>query len=88
MVMYDFQCPKCQKDYTVLLDPHSDDLSRQTCNVCGKDMTRIFTAPAFSIDWVNPERGDGINLGLGKHFKSSREREDYAKANGFEKLES
>lgn len=88
MVMYDFQCHNCQKGYTVLLDPHNDDLSRQKCSECGSDMLRVFNVPAWRIDWVNPERGDGINLGLGKRFKSAREREDYAKANGFEKLES
>lgn len=88
MVMYDFQCPKCRKDYTVQLDPHRDDLAKQKCDVCGAMMQRIFAVPAWRIDWVNPDRGDGINLGLGKRFKSAREREDYAKANGFVKLES
>lgn len=88
MVMYDFRCPKCQKDYTVPLDPHNDNLATQKCSVCSNHMRRVFTAPNWSIDWVNPERGDGINLGLGKRFKSAREREDYAKANGFVKLES
>lgn len=87
MVMYDFQCHKCQEEYTVPLDPFNDDLTHQRCAVCGNGMQRVFHAPAFKIDWVNPERGEGINLGLGKRFKSARERESYADANGFVKLE-
>lgn len=95
MTAYEFQCPECRKAYLLLLDHRSDDLSHQDCEVCGAAMNRVFGATIGYIDWVNPERGDGINLGLGgireggrlRNFKSAAEREDYAKSRGLEKVE-
>jgi len=87
-VMYEFQCRKCQKVFTELLDPHKDEVWHPKCE-CGakSDRTPASFGSIGFIDWVNPDRGDGVNLGLGKHFKSSFEREDYAKSNGLEKVE-
>lgn len=86
MVMYDFQCDKCRKVYTVPLNPHSDDLSHQDCEKCGTSMTRIYNAQIGHIDWVNGGfHGEDVNLGLGKKFKSARERDYYAATHGFVK---
>ena len=83
MVIYEFQCNKCRKVYTLPLDPHNDDLSYQDCPK-GHPMERIFSAAIGHIDFVNGGfHGEGINLGLGKHFKSARERDYYAEKNGF-----
>jgi hypothetical protein len=80
--MYEFQCRKCQKAYTVPLDPNSDDLQHQECPK-GHEMQRVFSFQMGHIDWVNGDfHGEGINMGLGKHFKSARERDYYAESNG------
>ena len=35
------------------------------------------------IDWVNGGfHGEGVNMGLGKHFKSARERDNFAASQG------
>ena len=87
MVIYEFQCNKCRKAYTVPLDPHSDDLTHQECPK-GHEMERVFSFQLGPIDWVNGGfHGDETNLGLGKKFKSAKERDYYAAANGFVKQE-
>lgn len=88
MIEYEFRCPACRKVYTETLDPFSDELIKRKCPVCGAPADRIYSAQMGYIDWVNPGfHGDEVNLGLGRHFKSAREREDWAKANGYEKLD-
>ena len=83
--MYEFQCKTCQRAYTVPLDPHNDDLSHQKCPD-GHDMDRVFSFQLGHIDWVNGGfHGDEINLGLGRHFNSARERDNYAAAHGYVK---
>lgn len=83
--MYEFRCSKCQREYTVPLDPHSDDLSHQACPR-GHQMDRVFSFQLGHIDWVNGGfHGDEVNLGLGRKFKSARERDNWAAANGFVK---
>lgn len=94
---YVFHCPACDKSLVMSLDPFSDDLARGECPACGGLTARVFTPVQIGyIDWVNPNKGDGINMGLPiqrdargriRNFGSAREREDYAKANGYEKLD-
>ena len=85
MVMYEFRCNKCRKDYTVPLNPHEDDLSHQDCPE-GHPMDRVFSFQLGHIDWVNGGfHGEDVNLGLGRKFKSARERDNYAAAHGFVK---
>lgn len=85
MVMYEFRCPRCRKDYTVPLDPSSDDLSHQKCPK-GHEMHRVYSVQIGHIDWVNGGfHGDEKNLGLGRHFKSAKERDYWAAKNGFVK---
>ncbi|HUT87719.1 MAG TPA: hypothetical protein VMX15_06515 [Candidatus Heimdallarchaeota archaeon] len=97
MSEYDFRCLRCGKVSTHQLSPSAaDDLQHQRCE-CGAVADRIYGQVQVGyIDWVNPDRGDGINMGLpikrdsrGRPvgFKSAREREDWAKAHGLEKLE-
>lgn len=85
MLEYEFRCPTCRKAFTVLRDPHS--VKRAKCPDCGKRAERVFGFQLGHIDWVNGEfHGEGINLGLGKHFKSAAEREYYAAERGLEKM--
>jgi len=69
----------------VALDPHEDDLSHQRCPK-GHDMDRIFSFQMGHIDWVNGGfHGEEMNLGLGRKFKSARERDYYAASHGLVK---
>lgn len=97
MPEYEFQCPVCRARSTLFLSPTAnDDLQRQPCG-CGAMMERVFEMPQVGyMDWVNPERGDGLNMGLPikrdangriRNFKSAKEREDWAKQHGLEKLD-
>lgn len=82
-VMYEFRCPKCHKGFTEVLDPHSDDLQHQPCPSCKKRADRVWDFQLGHIDWVNGGfHGDDINLGLGRHFASARERDNYAAKHG------
>jgi len=96
MPEYGFQCSKCQTQLTLSLSPSlGDDLEEQPCQ-CGGQAKRVFDVPQVGyIDFVNPNHGDGLNMGLPIrrdthghviNFKSANEREEYAKRNGFEKL--
>lgn len=52
-------------------------------------MDRVFSFQLGHIDWVNGGfHGEDVNLGLGRKFKSARERDYYAAKNGFVKQES
>lgn len=85
-IAYEFQCHTCRKVHTLLLDPNGDDLSHQSCEQCGSPMQRIYGATIGHIDWVNGGfHGEEINLGLGKKFKSARERDNYAASMGLSK---
>lgn len=85
-IAYEFRCPTCRRDHTLLLDPHEDELVHRDCDVCGHPMQRVFGATIGHIDWVNGGfHGDDVNLGLGKHFKSARERDSYAAEQGLVK---
>jgi putative FmdB family regulatory protein len=84
-MIYEFRCPRCHKAFTEDRDPYGEKTAE--CPDCGVEGERVFSAQMGYIDWVNPDHGDGINLGLGKHFRSAAEREDWAKANGYEKLD-
>lgn len=83
MVEYEFQCPKCHRVFTALRDPLRDKVAYCECGARGD---RVFSAAIGHIDWVNGGfHGDEPNLGLGKHFKSAREREYYAASKGLTK---
>ncbi len=97
MTEYVFHCSACDKSLVVSLDPFNDDLASGDCPACGGPTARVFVPVQIGyIDWVNPNKGDGVNMGLPiqrddrgciRNFKSATEREDYAKANGFEKID-
>ena len=84
MVTYEFLCPKCQKLYTALqemLDEHVYD-----CPECGTKCDRQYSFSIGPIDWVNGGwHGDDINMGLGKHYKSAKERDYDAASHGLVK---
>ena len=77
MTEYEFQCPKCRKVFSALLDPHNPDENKivRKCE-CGAEAKRMFSAVLFRV--AEPNGPDGFNLGLGEHFKSLRERDYYA----------
>ena len=84
MVTYEFQCPKCQKVFTEpqeMLAEHTYD-----CPECGGECSQVYSVNIGSIDWVNGGwHGDEVNIGLGKHYKSAKERDYDAASNGLVK---
>lgn len=82
MIPYEFQCPVCQRVFTVDRDP--DKPKRAKCPDCGAAANRVFSPSAFRISWANGP--DDINLGLGEHFKSNRERDYFADSKGLKKV--
>jgi len=82
MVTYEFRCPKCQKVYTVLQGMHDEHKYR--CPKHGVECRQVYSINIGTIDIPNGF-DDGINMGLGKHFKSTYERDEFAKRNGMEK---
>lgn len=85
MIDYEFKCPTCKLVFTEAHESDSEKISR--CPKCGVLADRVWSAHVGHIDWVNGGwHGDEVNLGLGKHFKSARERENYAKSLGLEKV--
>lgn len=82
MTPYEFQCPKCQLVFTVLRDPHK--AKRAKCPECEAVAKRKYGYAGFRITEANGP--DGINLALGEHFKSNRERDYFADKNGWRKV--
>ena len=82
MVTYEFQCPKCQKVYTVLQEMH--DEHTYWCDYDKAKCRQVYSVNMGRIDMPNGF-DDGINMGLGRHFKSCKERDEFAKRNGMEK---
>lgn len=82
MTQYEFQCPACQGVFTVLRDPHKR--KHANCPECGTAAERVFAYSGFRV--AEPNGPDGINLGLGRHFKSNRERDYFADSNGLRRL--
>ncbi len=77
MTEYEFQCPKCHRVFSELLDPHNPEQSKMWSRCkCGKQAKRIFSAVLFRV--AMPNGPDDINLGLGEHFESLRQRDYYA----------
>jgi len=84
VVTYEFQCEKCQKLYTVEQEMHAEH--KYTCPECKGKCHQVYSAQMGTVDWVNGGwHGDEINMGLGKHFKSARERDNFAAANNLGK---
>ena len=84
MVTYEFQCPKCQKLYTVLQEMHDEHTYR--CPECRGKCHQVYSVNIGTIDWVNGGwHGDEINMGLGKHYKSAKERDYDAAVHGLVK---
>lgn len=82
MVTYEFLCPKCQKLYTVLQEMHDEHTYR--CPSCRSKCRQNYSGHIGTIDRPNGF-DDGINMGLGKHFKSCYERDEFAKRHGMVK---
>ena len=78
MVTYEFRCPKCRKVYTVLQEMLGEH--EHTCD-CGEACGQIYSANMGNIDMPNGF-DDGINMGLGEHFESCYQRDEFAKRNG------
>lgn len=91
MSIYEFQCDECGHRFDAFCDPHEE--KRADCPECGRPARRLFVYGAFNIDWVNGgfhgdgANGDGLNFGLGKSFKSARERDAYAESLGLVRSE-
>jgi len=81
MVTYEFQCPKCRKVFTVLQEMHAEHV--YTCPK-GHPTRQVFSVNMGTTDRPN-DIDDGINIGLGRHFKSCYQRDEFAKRNGMEK---
>lgn len=85
MISYAFRCPQCGTGFEQLFE--HDEEKRPSCPACGANADRIYQFAGYRIDWVNGGyHGDEVNLGLGKHFKSALERENYAKSLGLVKI--
>jgi len=82
MTQYEFQCPKCRLVFTVLRDPRKR--KQATCPECGGPAKRVFGYAAVRVAEANGP--DDINLGLGKHFESIRERDYYADSHGLRRV--
>ena len=59
-----------------MLNPHGPETKMWSQCVCGAEAERVFSAVLFRV--AKPNGPDDINLGLGRHFKSLRERDYYA----------
>lgn len=83
MPMYEFRCPACGVTSEMYLGLQ-EDLQKQPCR-CGAIASRVYGFQIGRIDRTGDT--DEVNLGLGKWFPNSKTREDWAKANGYEKLD-
>ena len=81
MVTYEYQCPKCRKVYTVLQEMHAEH--KYDCPK-GHACRQVFSVQMGTVDRPNGI-DDGINIGLGEHFKSTYQRDEFAKRNGMVK---
>jgi len=85
-VLYEFECP-CGHVFTAWRPP--DGPKKARCPECGSQAKRVYGNYKFRIEWNNGGwHGDGINAGLGKHFKSTAERDNYAASKGLVKAGS
>jgi len=84
MTAYEFECIDCGT-FEEYFSP--DEEKKAKCPKCGKKANRVWGFSGHRIDWVNGGwHGNEINLGLGKSFKSAREREYYAESRGLRKV--
>lgn len=83
-MFYEYECPQCGRRFDEWQGLHDEHTA--LCPECRAVATRVYTPARARIDWVNGGyHGDDINLGLGKHFKSTRERDYYAASHGLVK---
>lgn len=82
MVTYEYQCPKCRKPYIVLQEMQDEHTYK--CPRHNVDCRQVYSFNKGTIDMPNGF-DDGINFGLGRHFKSTYQRDEFAKRNGMEK---
>ncbi len=80
MTAYEFQCQVCQQEFTVLRDHRK----RKIAMHCGKQAKRVFGYAGYRVSY--PNGPDGINMGLGRHFKSNRERDYFADSHGLVRI--
>ena len=84
MVTYEFQCPKCQTVYTEAQEMLGEH--KFTCPECNAKCSQVYSVSLGPIDWVNGGwHGEEVNMGLGKHFKSAKERDYFAASHGLVK---
>ena len=78
MTEYEFQCQKCRKVFSEMLNPHEPEESKmEAACECGGPAKRIFSAVLFRV--ARPNGPGGYNMGLRMEpFKSLRERDYYA----------
>lgn len=83
-MFYEYRCEGCDYNFDVQQGMH--ETHEADCPKCGRSAVRVFYVPRFKIDWVNGGwHGDDINLGLGKHFRSAAERDNFAAEQGLVK---
>lgn len=83
-MFYEYVCDDCNTTFDQWQGMHEDHVS--LCPTCGKQARRVFNGQRFKIDWVNGGfHGEDINLGLGRHFRSQAERDNFAAENGLVK---
>lgn len=83
MTQYEFRCPECQAVFQVLRDPLKAKAAR--CPKCSRGAERVF---GYAGHYVHEPNGpDDINMGLGRHFKSNRERDYFADSNGWKRMD-
>lgn len=76
MPLYEYQCPKCKKTYTV----HQEFEDEHIYKCCKKTFCQKWTPKGFWFDY--DFKSDKVDIATGKRYKSAKDRDnDYAKNN-------